>query len=80
MFNRFQKLSAPIFLASLAACTTAPLATAPAAPAGPEVTLSRLDCGTPVLNAVGQRFSDTYAYGDEKVLFTFSCYLIKHGN
>ena len=80
MFNRFQKLSAPIFLASLAACTTAPLATAPAAPAGPEVTLSRLDCGTPQPVGVAARFTDTYAYGDEKILFTYSCYLIKHGN
>jgi glyoxylase-like metal-dependent hydrolase (beta-lactamase superfamily II) len=44
------------------------------------VTLSRLDCGTPVLNDVAQRFTDTFAYKDLKVLFTFSCYLVKHGN
>lgn len=46
----------------------------------PEVTLTRIDCGTPVLNDVSARFSDTYAYNDLKVLFTYSCYLIKHGS
>lgn len=58
------------------------LAVLPAAAQTPpvEVTLTRIDCGTPVLNDVGARFSDTYAYTDLKVLFTYSCYLIKHGN
>ena len=51
-----------------------------AAQATPELTLTRIDCGTPVLNDVGARFSDTYAYNDLKVLFTYSCYLIKHGS
>jgi N-acyl homoserine lactone hydrolase len=46
----------------------------------PTLTLSRLDCGTPVLNDVGKRFTDSYAYKDLKVLFTFSCYLVKHGD
>ena len=27
-----------------------------------------------------QRFSDTYAYGDLKLQFVYSCYLIKHGD
>ena len=56
----------------------APVSAQPAA----EVTLTRLnDCGTPVApTVVNQRFSDTYAYGDLKVQFVFSCYLIKHGN
>ena len=53
---------------------------AAAQPSPPEVTLTRIDCGTPVLNDVGARFSDTYAYSDLKVLFTYSCYLIKHGS
>ena len=40
-----------------------------------------LDCGTPQApTAVNQRFSDTYAYGDLKLQFVFSCYLIKHDN
>ena len=46
-----------------------------------EVTLTRIDCGTGATPTdVGQRFSDTYAYKDLKLTFTFSCYLIKHGN
>ena len=44
-----------------------------------DVSLARFDCGTPQApTAVNQRFSDTYAYGDLKVQFVFSCYLIKH--
>jgi N-acyl homoserine lactone hydrolase len=47
----------------------------------PDMSLARLDCGTPAApTAVNQRFSDTYSYGDLKILFTFSCYLIKHGD
>jgi N-acyl homoserine lactone hydrolase len=47
-----------------------------------EVTLTRLDCGTGAKPVnVAERFSDTFAYGpDKQVQFTFSCYLIKHGN
>jgi glyoxylase-like metal-dependent hydrolase (beta-lactamase superfamily II) len=45
-----------------------------------EVTLTRIDCGTGAAPTdVGQRFSDTFAYKDLKLTFTFSCYLIKHG-
>jgi N-acyl homoserine lactone hydrolase len=43
-----------------------------------EVTLTRLDCGTGFNDA--RRFSDTFAYTDPKVPFTFSCYVIKHGD
>lgn len=50
-------------------------------PTAPEVTLTRLDCGTPTNNDVSVRFTDTYAYpSGQKVMFTFSCYLIKHGD
>src|SRR5882672_6558457 len=46
-----------------------------------EVTLTRIDCGTGASpTAVGQRFTDTFAYKDLKLTFTFSCYLIKHGD
>src|SRR3989442_9755296 len=46
-----------------------------------EVTLARIDCGTGATPTdVGQRFTDTFAYKDLKLTFTFSCYLIKHGN
>ena len=45
-----------------------------------EVTLTRIDCGTGATPTdVGQRFSDTFAYKDLKLTFTYSCYLIKHG-
>src|SRR5215203_2532036 len=45
------------------------------------VTLTRLDCGTPQApTEVNLRFSDTYAYGDLKLQFVFSCYLVKHGD
>jgi N-acyl homoserine lactone hydrolase len=46
-----------------------------------ELTLTRIDCGTGAAPVdVGQRFSDTFAYKDLKLTFTYSCYLIKHGN
>jgi N-acyl homoserine lactone hydrolase len=44
-----------------------------------DMSLTRLDCGTPQApTAVNQRFSDTYSYGDLKLQFVYSCYLIKH--
>jgi len=45
--------------------------------AAPEVTLTRLDCGNGFNDQ--RRFSDTFAYTNPKVPFTFSCYVIKHG-
>src|SRR5579871_3502893 len=51
-----------------------------AAQTPPEVTLTRLDCGNDSAPRDLGRFSDTFAYGDEKRLFTFSCYVIKHGD
>jgi glyoxylase-like metal-dependent hydrolase (beta-lactamase superfamily II) len=46
-----------------------------------DMSLTRLDCGTPQAPpVVNQRFSDTFAYGDLKVQFVFSCYLVKHGD
>ena len=62
-------------------CATV-LAGAPAFAQSPaEVTLTRIDCGTGATPTdVGQRFSDTFAYKDLKLTFTFSCYLIKHGD
>jgi N-acyl homoserine lactone hydrolase len=51
-----------------------------AAPAGAaDMSLTRLDCGTPIAPiAVNQRFSDIYAYPDLKLQFVYSCYLVKH--
>jgi N-acyl homoserine lactone hydrolase len=60
------------------ACIVAGLA-APAQAA--DMSLTRLDCGTPQApTAVNERFSDTYAYGDLKLQFVYSCYVIKHDN
>jgi glyoxylase-like metal-dependent hydrolase (beta-lactamase superfamily II) len=48
--------------------------------AAPDMSLTRFECGTPQApTPVNQRFSDTYAYGDLKLQFVFSCYLVKHG-
>src|SRR3954470_6263980 len=61
-------------LGLLAACVSfAALAQAPA-----EVTLTRLDCGSGFNDP--KRFSDSFAYKDDKMPFTFSCYVIKHGS
>src|SRR5215213_3540505 len=63
----------------LAGICAAALVAQPALAQAPEMSLTRLDCGTPAApTVVNQRFSDTYAYGDLKVQFVFSCYLIKH--
>jgi N-acyl homoserine lactone hydrolase len=65
---------------TILAAVTCSLAAAPVQ-AAPDMALTRLDCGTPQApTAVNQRFSDTYAYGDLKLQFVFSCYLIKHDN
>jgi glyoxylase-like metal-dependent hydrolase (beta-lactamase superfamily II) len=46
-----------------------------------EVTMGRLDCGTPQEPiVVNERFSDTYAFPGLKVQFVYSCYIIKHGD
>jgi glyoxylase-like metal-dependent hydrolase (beta-lactamase superfamily II) len=46
-----------------------------------DMSLGRLDCGTPQAPvAVNQRFSDTYAFPDLKLQFVYSCYIVKHGD
>jgi N-acyl homoserine lactone hydrolase len=51
------------------------------AQAAAEMWLMRLDCGTPQAPIlVNERFSDTFSYGDLKIQFVYSCYLIKHGD
>lgn len=63
------------------ACANAFIMLPALAQKAPEVTLTRFDCGTgQAPTEVNQRFSDSYAYGDLKVQFVFSCYLIKHDN
>src|SRR4051812_221695 len=62
-----------------AALAAALLASLPAfAQPAAEVTLTRLDCGSGFNDQ--RRFSDTFAYSDPKIPFTFSCYVIKHGD
>src|SRR5580693_10242792 len=44
-----------------------------------DVSVKRIECGTPQApTSVNQRFSDTYSYGDLKLQFVYSCYLVKH--
>jgi glyoxylase-like metal-dependent hydrolase (beta-lactamase superfamily II) len=46
-----------------------------------DMALTRLDCGTPPApTLVNQRFSDTFGYGDTRIQFVYSCYLVKHGD
>jgi len=68
-------------LLALGVCANAFVSLSASAQATPEVTLTRLDCGTSATPTdVGPRFSDTYAYDGLKVQLVFSCYLIKHGD
>jgi len=53
------------------------LSSAAALAQSPEVTLTRLDCGNGFNDS--RRFTDTFAYSDPKMPFTFSCYVIRHG-
>jgi len=45
-----------------------------------EVTLTRVDCGSDPAPREVNRWSDTFAYPNLKLAFTFSCYLVKHGS
>jgi N-acyl homoserine lactone hydrolase len=68
-------------LLAIGACANALISLSASAQAAPEVTLTRLDCGTGAAPTdVNVRFSDTYAYNGLKVQLVFSCYLIKHGD
>jgi glyoxylase-like metal-dependent hydrolase (beta-lactamase superfamily II) len=70
-----------IFTLLSAACVGALAGVPAAAQTATDMSLTRLDCGTPQApTAVNQRFSDTYSYGDLKLQFVFSCYVIKHGD
>jgi len=68
-------------LLAIGVCANALVSLSAAAQGAAEVTLTRFECGTnQAPTEVNLRFSDTYAYGDLKLQFVFSCYLIKHGN
>ena len=67
---------------SAAGIAAACIAASAYAQAPADLSLWRLDCGTgakPVV--IAERFTDTFAYPPDKTLtFTYSCYVIKHGN
>jgi len=65
---------------ALVICTGALVGPSAWGQASPEITLTRLECGTGGPRAVNERFSDTFAYGDRQIDFVYSCYLIKHGD
>jgi len=68
-------------LMRLAAICVAAFVAQPALAQAPDMALTRIECGTPVApTLVNQRFSDTFSYGDLKIQFVYSCYLIKHGD
>jgi glyoxylase-like metal-dependent hydrolase (beta-lactamase superfamily II) len=67
-------------LFAIGVCAGALVALPASAQTAPEVTLTRLDCGTDAAPREVTRFSDIFAYKDLKLTFTFSCYLIKHGD
>jgi N-acyl homoserine lactone hydrolase len=68
-----------VFQAALCAAMLAALPAAAQTPAQvPELTLTRLDCGSGANDP--RRFSDTFAYTETTKPFTFSCYVIKHGS
>ena len=68
-------------LLAIGVCANALVSLSAVAQGAAEVTLTRFECGTQQApTEVNLRFSDTYAYGDLKLQFVFSCYLIKHGN
>jgi N-acyl homoserine lactone hydrolase len=64
------------------ACANALVVAAAWAQAAPEITLTRLDCGTPrgAVADLGFNFSDTFAGNVPNIRLVFSCYLIKHGD
>jgi glyoxylase-like metal-dependent hydrolase (beta-lactamase superfamily II) len=71
------RIPQPFAAASIAALAFATNAAAQA----PELTLTRMECGTSRAPAdVNTRFSDTYAFPGLTLQLVFSCYLIKHGN
>ena len=78
----------PCLVASLilvSACAQAPTmpssaGQSSAAPPAADLSLWRLDCGTSAQPNDLARWSDTFAYRDVKMLFTYSCYVIKHGD
>jgi len=62
------------------ACVAAASTTSLAQPAAPELSLTRLDCGTSAPPADVGRFSDVLAHQGLVLQLVYSCYLIRHGD
>src|SRR5512132_2257173 len=76
MLRRTHHMTKTLSLLAAMACMLASMSVS-----AQDMSLTRLDCGTPQApTPVNQRFSDTFAYGDLKLQFVFSCYLVKHGD
>src|SRR5580700_9459726 len=72
-----------LVLLAIGACANALVVVPAWTQATPEITLTRLDCGTPrgaLAGEIGLNFSDTFANSVPSIRLVFSCYLIKHGN
>ena len=68
-------------LLAIGVCANALISLSAFAQAAPEVTLTRLECGTPAPPTdVGLRFTDTYAFKGLDISLVFSCYLVRHGD
>src|SRR5512138_511028 len=64
----------------LTACAQPTPTAPPAAAAGADVTLTRIDCGTSAGPSDVGRFSDVFVFNGLMVPIVYSCYLIKHGD
>ena len=51
-----------------------------AQPAAPEISLTRLNCGTGAAPSDVGRFSDTFSHNGLVLQIVYSCYLIRHGD
>jgi N-acyl homoserine lactone hydrolase len=71
-----------LILLVVGACANAWVVAPAWAQAAPEITLTRLDCGTPrgAVADLGFNFSDTFGGNVPNIRLVFSCYLIKHGD
>src|SRR5215213_9848494 len=81
-YQRKKAMQRSLILLAIGACISAFVPLPAFAQNPPEVTLTRLECGTPNATPTDMnlRFSDTYSYNNLKLSLIYSCYLIKHGN
>src|SRR5215831_8140305 len=81
MPNKEERMLKATILFAVGVCATVLIGLPAMGQTPADITLTRIDCGTAATPTdVGQRFSDTFAYKDLKLTFTYSCYVIKHGD